>query len=34
MNPSARLYVQGVISREEALFRADDKSQMKSFFQS
>ena len=29
-----RLYVEGAISREEALFRADDKTQMKSFFQS
>lgn len=29
-----RLYVQGTITREEALFRADDKAQMKAFFQS
>jgi twitching motility protein PilT len=35
MDESLRtLYVQGVISREEAMFRADDKNQMKSFFQS
>ena len=35
MDESLRtLYVQGVISREEALFRADDKAQMKAFFQS
>jgi twitching motility protein PilT len=29
-----RLYIKGVISREEALFRADDKIQMREFFQS
>jgi len=29
-----RLYVEGIISREEALFRADDKNQMKAFFES
>ncbi len=29
-----RLYVEGVITRDEALFRADDKAQMKAFFQS
>jgi twitching motility protein PilT len=29
-----RLYVEGVISRDEALFRADDKAQMKAFFHS
>ncbi len=35
MDESLRtLYVQGVISRDEALFRADDKIQMRSFFQS
>jgi len=35
MDESLRtLYVQGVISREEALFRADDKAQMKLFFES
>jgi twitching motility protein PilT len=35
MDESLRnLYVQGVISREEALFRADDKTQMRAFFQS
>ncbi len=35
MDESLRnLYVQGIISREEALFRADDKAQMRAFFQS
>jgi twitching motility protein PilT len=35
MDESLRtLYVQGVISRDEAMFRADDKTQMKAFFQS
>ena len=35
MDESLRhLYVKGLISREEALFRADDKSQMKAFFES
>jgi twitching motility protein PilT len=35
MDESLRnLYVQGFISREEALFRADDKTQMRAFFQS
>ena len=35
MDESLRnLYVQGVISREEALFRADDKAQMREFFHS
>jgi twitching motility protein PilT len=29
-----RLYIDGIITREEALFRADDKAQMKAFFQS
>lgn len=29
-----RLYVEGVITRDEALFRADDKTQMKAFFES
>jgi twitching motility protein PilT len=29
-----RLYIDGLISRDEALFRADDKAQMKEFFQS
>ena len=29
-----RLYVQGLISRDEALFRSDDKNQMKAFFAS
>lgn len=29
-----RLYIEGVITREEALFRADDKVQMRDFFQS
>jgi twitching motility protein PilT len=29
-----RLYTKGVISREEALFRAEDKTQMRSYFQS
>ncbi len=29
-----RLYVEGLISREEALFRSDDKAQMKAFFES
>lgn len=29
-----RLYVQGIITREEVLFRADDKVQMKEFFNS
>lgn len=29
-----RLYAKGIISREEALYRADDKSQMRDFFQS
>ncbi len=29
-----RLYAQGIISRDEALFRADDKNQMKSYFHS
>jgi twitching motility protein PilT len=29
-----KLYVDGIISREEALFRSDDKNQMKAFFQS
>ena len=29
-----RLYVEGVISREDALFRADDKAQMREFFNS
>jgi twitching motility protein PilT len=35
MDESLRtLYVQGVISQQEALFRADDKAQMKLFFES
>jgi twitching motility protein PilT len=35
MDESLRtLYVKGVISQEEALFRADDKMQMRAFFQS
>ena len=35
MDESLRnLYVQGAISRDEALFRADDKIQMRAFFQS
>ncbi|MCU0796417.1 MAG: type IV pilus twitching motility protein PilT [Akkermansiaceae bacterium] len=35
MDESLRqLYIKGVISREEALFRAEDKSQMIAFFQS
>lgn len=35
MDESLRnLYIQGVISREEALFRADDKTQMREFFRS
>jgi twitching motility protein PilT len=35
MDESLRtLYVKGVISQEEALFRADDKAQMRAFFQS
>lgn len=35
MDESLRnLYVQGIISREEALFRSDDKAQMRAFFQS
>lgn len=29
-----RLYIDGLITREEALFRADDKAQMKEFFKS
>jgi twitching motility protein PilT len=29
-----RLYVKGLITPEEALFRAEDKVQMRSFFQS
>jgi twitching motility protein PilT len=29
-----RRYIEGIITREEALFRADDKAQMKAFFQS
>jgi twitching motility protein PilT len=29
-----RLYVEGVITRDEALFRADDKAQMRAFFES
>jgi twitching motility protein PilT len=29
-----RLYIEGMITREEALFRADDKVQMRDFFQS
>jgi twitching motility protein PilT len=29
-----RLYTKGIISREEALFRAEDKNQMRSYFQS
>jgi twitching motility protein PilT len=29
-----RLYVQNLITREEALFRSDDKNQMKAFFES
>lgn len=29
-----RLYVKGIISREEALFRAEDKGQMRAFFES
>jgi len=29
-----RLYVDGIISRDEAMYRADDKVQMKDFFQS
>ena len=29
-----RLYIQGIISREEALFRAEDKGQMRAFFES
>ncbi len=35
MDESLRnLYIQGAISREEALFRADDKTQMREFFRS
>jgi twitching motility protein PilT len=35
MDESLRqLYVQGLISRDEALFRSDDKNQMKAFFES
>lgn len=35
MDESLRqLYVKGIISREETLFRADDKNQMKAFFES
>ena len=35
MDESLRqLYVKGLISREETLFRSDDKSQMKAFFES
>jgi twitching motility protein PilT len=35
MDESLRnLYVAGTISREEALFRSDDKAQMKAFFES
>jgi twitching motility protein PilT len=35
MDESLRqLYVQGLISREETLFRSDDKNQMKAFFES
>ena len=29
-----RLYVEGIISREEAMYRADDKVQMRDFFHS
>jgi len=29
-----KLYVQGVITAEEALYRAEDKTQMRAFFQS
>ena len=29
-----RLYIKGIISREEALFRAEDKGQMRAFFES
>ncbi len=29
-----RLYIDGLITRDEALFRADDKAQMKAFFES
>ncbi len=29
-----RLYAQGIITREEALFRSDDKNQMKAYFES
>ncbi len=35
MDESLRqLYVQGIITRDEALFRADDKGQMRTFFES
>ena len=35
MDESLRqLYVQGLISRDETLFRSDDKNQMKAFFES
>jgi twitching motility protein PilT len=29
-----KLYIQGIITREECLFRAEDKIQMRAFFQS
>jgi len=29
-----KLYVQGIITRDEALFRAEDKNQMRIFFES
>jgi twitching motility protein PilT len=29
-----KLYVQGLITPEEALYRAEDKTQMRAFFQS
>jgi twitching motility protein PilT len=35
MDESLRqLYIKGLISKEETLFRSDDKSQMKAFFES
>ena len=35
MDESLRqLYVKGIISKDETLFRSDDKNQMKSFFES
>jgi twitching motility protein PilT len=29
-----KLYIQGIITRDECLFRAEDKIQMRAFFQS